>query len=579
MENKKRTSPFSWLTMLHTLRPIDRIEDKINKTFTPSDWLISGILFFITIFGAGVILSSTAYNLADEVPHRGGIYIEGVVGTPRFVNPLLAISDADRDLSALVFSGLMRATPDEGLVLDLAERYSVSEDMRTYEFTLRPNISFHDGTPITSADIFYTIQMVKNSEVKSPKRANWEGVEVTVLDERTISFTLQAPFPLFLENTTLGILPKHLWENVQTEEFPFTELNNKPIGSGPYRVHDVKKTASGVPTEYHLRAFNGAGRHPFITSFVLKFYSNESLLTEAYESGEVHAAHSIIPQASTRNSEVHSAIFGRVFGVFFNQNQQEIFADSTVRRALDVALDKKDIVSKVVSGYGVPLFGPLPPQSFSTLSQESEKDSIASARDILSSGGWTQGDDGVWEKEVGAETRRLSFTLTTAVIPELKKASEIVAEQWRALGAEVELQTLEQSDINNEVIRPRKYDALLFGLVVGRELDLFAFWHSSQRNDPGLNIALYANITADKYLEEARSEQDPVIRREKAEKAAEEIASETAAVFLYAPQFVYRTQNGAQGITLSTLSAPSDRFQDVETWYLNTERIWPIFTF
>lgn len=561
-------------------RLFGNFEDAFTRTLRPSDWTIISLLFGLMALGAGILFAHTAHELAVSVPERGGVHIEGVLGTPRFVNPLLANSDADRDLTALIYSGLMRVGHGGVLEPDIAEGYDISDDLRTYTFTLRQGVQFHDGTPITADDVAFTIQMARHPDVKSTKRANWEGVDVVVLDARTISFTLQSPFAPFLENTTLGVLPKHLWGGMPPDEFPFTDLNTRPVGSGPYRVHEVRKTASGVPTEYRLRAFQRGGREPLINNFVLKFYQDEQSLLRAFESSDVHAAHSLFTTALPRGAVTHEAVFARVFGIFFNQNQQELFASQTVRRALNASLDKGSIVDTIIGGYGVPLDGPLPPQTpHRTLDDGDEEAALEEARSILEDAGWEIGDDGFYERTTQGNTTRLAFSLSAPAAPELRRAAEYVVATWQKLGADVTLSVYEQAELNAEVIRPRRYDAILFGLIVGRELDLFAFWHSSQRNDPGLNIALYANITTDRLLEEARSEMDQALRREKAMRAAEEIATETAAIFLYAPTFVYHTQNAVQGIALQSISAPSDRFYAVHSWYLNTERVWPLFAF
>ena len=294
----------------------------------------------------------------------------------------------------------------------------------------------------------------------------------------------------------------------------------------------------------------------------------------------MNAVHSLTPESTKKT--VHEAVFGRVFGVFFNQNQQEIFTDIVVRRALDAALDKESLVSTLLSGYGTPLSGPLPPEVVSKNEEPREKareDYVNEARLILESNGWERGEDGIYILELKKETKRLSFSVTTGNVSELKQASEEVVNTWKELGAEVELKFFDQNDLNLQVIRPRKYDALLFGLVIGRELDLFAFWHASQRNDPGLNIALYANISTDRLLEEAREEENQKLRREKAEEAADEISEEYASVFLYAPHFLYITENELRGVSLGTISTPSDRFSDVSSWYLKTEKVWPIFAY
>lgn len=560
------------------MQPFAKAENAMKKLLSPFDWLVVGIFFVIMAYGAGQLLVTASYQLSEEVPVYGGTHIEGVVGSPRFINPLLAVSETDNDLTTLTFGGLMRSEINGSLSPYLAESYEVSPDGLSYTFTLKENIAFHDGSPITADDVVFTIQAAKNPEIKSPRRANWDGVEVIAVDERTITFTLREPFGLFLENTTMGILPKRLWENITPEEFPFSDLNTNPIGSGMYRVASVKKSGSGVPTEYRLVASRVTSERPFISTFIFKFYPNQEALLQALSAGDIDAAHSIVPENLMRNIVSQEAIFARVFGVFFNQNQKELFADEIVRQALDESLDKKAIVDKILNGYGTPLSGPLPPRDVAPVIENSDSDTRrAEAQQLLLDDGWEIGEDGVFQKTVKKETTRLQFVLATANASELKAAAEEVAEQWRAFGADVTVQFFDQTDLNLSVIRPRKYDALLFGEVIGRELDLFAFWHSSQRNDPGLNIALYANIATDKYLADARNTLDAEERRHLAEEAASEITSETAAVFLYSPHFIYVHEPHLQGVALGTISKSSDRFVGIQNWYVQTERVWPFF--
>ncbi len=562
-----------------TITAFEKAEQKIKKHLTPSDWFIIGFFSVLTIFGIGTMLAQTSLRLSVEVPVHAGTHIEGVIGTPRFINPLLTTSEIDNDLTALVFGGLTKIKSDGTVAPYLAERYEISEDALEYTFYLKDAIFFDDGTPITAEDVVYTVQATKDPTIKSPRRANWEGVEVIAIDEKTVVFTLRTPYALFLENTTLGIMPKHLWSEVSMDEFPFSELNTKPVGSGLYRVLSIKKNPSGVPAEYMLRASKNSTVRPFIKNMGFKFFSNQEALENALLSGDIDAAHSLPPPPSDKISS-EEAIFSRVFGVFFNQNQQELFADEAIRRALDRVIDKQKIVDTVVSGYGSVLDGPLPPDRVGPKTPLSPKDfeeRVLSAQVLLEKNGWEKGEDGVFQKTTKKQTQRLQFSLATANAPELKQSAELVAEMWRSFGADVTLQFFDHNDLNVEVIRPRKYDALLFGLVVGRELDLFAFWHSSQRNDPGLNIALYANIRADKYLEEARNELDPKKRKEKAKRAAKEIVNETAAVFLYAPHFTYIHEPELRGVSLQTVSVPSNRFAGVEEWYVMTERVWPLF--
>jgi peptide/nickel transport system substrate-binding protein len=562
--------------------PLRNFESKLSF-FTPSDWFVVGVLGAVMALAAGTLLAGVSVALTMEIPEHGGTYTEGVVGTPRFVNPLLAISDTDRDLAELVYSGLMKENPDGSLSPDLASDYSISADKLTYTFTLKDDARFQDGTAVTADDVAFTVRAAQNPDIKSLLRANWQGVDVEVVDSKTVSFTLKSPYAPFLENTTLGILPKHLWQGVTAEEFPFSTLNTRPVGSGPYAVASTLQNSSGIPTEYDLSAFMGGARVPYIGTFVFKFYDDANALQSAFNTGSVGSAYGVDPSAITAAHAVNEAVFGRVFAVFFNQNQNKILADIAVRQALDAAVDKNALVATVLSGYGSVIDGPLPPLAAeqNPASALSPEERVANAQAILVKGGWEIGADGVFAKTSGTgkakQTVRLAFSLATSNVPELKSAAEAAAADWKAVGADVSVQIFDQSDLAADVIQPRKYDALLFGLVVGRDPDLYPFWHSSQMADPGLNIALYANKNVDALLEKARSEEDRSARQKDTEDAAKLIASETAAVFLYTPYFVYLSPPAAKSIVLGTIDTPSDRFSSVENWYLATERVWPIF--
>lgn len=563
--------------------PIQGFESKLSF-FTPSDWFVVAVLGIVMTLAAATLLAGVSVALTKEVPEHGGTYTEGVVGTPRFVNPLLAISDTDRDLTELVYSGLMKDDPDGSLSPDLASSYALSADKLTYTFFIKDDARFQDGTPVTADDVAFTIREAQNPDVKSPLRANWQGVDVEVKGPKTVSFTLKSPYTPFLENTTLGILPKHLWQSVTAEEFPFTTLNAKPVGSGPYAVASVTQNNSGIPTEYRLTAFKDGVRAPYISTIVFRFYTDQGALQSAFNQGEVGSAYGIDPSTVAAAHTVNEAVFGRVFAVFFDQNQNKIFAESAVRRALDTALDKTVLVSTVLHGYGSVIDGPLPPSVASQNAADalSPEVRIASAKAILEKAGWKAGADSVYTKTSGTgkkkQTERLAFSITTSNALELKAAAAVAAADWKALGAEVSVQHFEQGDLATDVIQPRKYDALLFGLVVGRDPDLYPFWHSSQMADPGLNIALYANKDVDALLTKARAEEDRTSRQKDTAAAAKIISGETAAVFLYTPHFVYLVPPSAEGITLGVIDTPSDRFSSVEDWYLETERVWPIFT-
>ncbi len=522
-----------------------------------------------------------------KVPARGGEMTEGIIGSPRFINPLLAIGDADKDLSTLIYSGLMRATP-EGLVPDLAESYTISDDGLTYTFIIKDKAVFQDGTTVTTNDIEFTITKALDPAIKSPKRGNWDGVIVEKVSDKEIKFVLKQPYGPFLENTTLGILPKHIWKDATADQFSFSEYNINPIGSGPYKVKSVKRNSAGVPTQYVLKSFSKYTLgEPYITTFSIHFYTNENTLKDALTKGDIESAYGFsaesIHEIELGGAKIEKAVLPRIFGVFLNQNQATVFANKEVRQALDVSVDREKIISQVLYGYGTTINGPIPPTVATTTKQtNTEEERMQIASDILTKALWTKNETtGIWEK-VDKKTKKvtatLSFTLSTGDAPELKAAAEEIKTDWEKLGAKVSLQIFETGDLNQNIIRPRKYDALLFGEIVGRDLDLYPFWHSSQRNDPGLNIALYVNSTADKLLEDARATSDLSRRNTLYTSFAAEVEKDIPVVFTYAPSFLYIAKPTVQGFSLGFLTNPSERFGNIYKWYIETDNVWNIFT-
>jgi peptide/nickel transport system substrate-binding protein len=208
-----------------------------------------------------------------------------------------------------------------------------------------------------------------------------------------------------------------------------------------------------------------------------------------------------------------------------------------------------------------------------------EQTRIQEAKDILTKGGWSYNDTGkVWEKIVKKKvTQTLNFSLTTANSEELIKVANIIKQDWEKIGVFVDIKPYDSGDLQQNIIRPRKYDALLFGEVIGRDLDLYAYWHSSQRNDPGYNVSMYTNSKADKLLEDARKVSDPIERNEKYQSFYSEVQKDIPAVFLYSPDFTYITPNKVKGIDTEITTIPAERFLEVNKWYIETNNIWKIF--
>lgn len=549
--------------------PLKRIVS-FFKQLSPGDRFIASLLGFLVLGTSLAGLIALQRTFLVEVPAYGGTLTEGVVGSPRFVNPLLALTDADRDLTALTYAGLMGLDGEGNLVPVLAERYRVSEDGLEYTFSLRENAKFSDGTPVTANDVVFTVEKAQDPALRSPELANWANIRAQALDARTVVFTLPKPYAPFLIDTTLGILPADKWRNIPLSEFSFSPLMSNPIGAGPFEVAKVTRDSDGSVISYELKASDSyALGRPYLDRIYVKFYDDVEKLKDAYNRKSIQSAHGLSTPTSLRSP------YSRIFGAFFNSDENPVFAKTEVRKALSLAVNRAYIVDEVLSGFATPLTGPVPPGSGVESFPFPEGDGLTLAIETLEEKGWERDPEtGVWsDGEYTLET----VTLKTSNVPELKAIAAAIEADWERLGVQVEVELYEPGDLATTVIRPRAYEILLFGMVVGRDRDLFAFWDSGERSDPGLNIAAYANRTVDLLLERIREEQDPAVATQDLQEVSTLIASDYPAAFTHAPDFLYAIPNSVHGVRLPQIATPSDRFAGVRDWYRTTEHVWPVF--
>jgi peptide/nickel transport system substrate-binding protein len=570
------------------------------KAFSATEKVVFFCFVVIALITALILAYKASQYFLVTIPVAGGSLTEGEVGVPRTVNPIVAFTDADKDVTALVYSGLMRRDALGNLVPNLAASYSISQDGLTYDFILKKNIYFDDGKPITADDVVFTINKTQDAAIKSPERADWADVTVKKKSDTEVQFILKQPYTPFLDNAILGILPKHIWENISDDQFIFSNYNVQPVGDGPYRVLNITKDANGVPQSYTLvPSSHYSGTKPYISKIVLDFYPDESHAFSALEAREIDSLVGLDPNdaaalAST-SASVHilTQAVPRLFGIFFNQNQNPVFADKAVRQALSLAVDRQAIVKSVLNGYGIPIDSPVPQGILaiysSTLSTPdrgrghafdsglSTSSNITLATSTLEKDGWKLGTDGIYVKTVNKKVQTLAFSITTANSSDLVVAANMIAAEWRSIGAKVTVKVLEYSDLQN-VISARSYDSLLFGQYVGTGFDLYAFWHSSQRNAPGLNISEYVNSSADKALSDARASTSSIAQMADLSTFQTIFSQDVPAVFLYSPDLIYVIGDKLNGVNIGSVRTPSDRWNGVSSWYIDTDRVWSVFT-
>ena len=566
-----------------------RIRISILQFFSPKKW---GIFFdtvgprerFLVFFLLFVIVSSLLswgvtlfFSLTKSVPAQGGTYTEGIVGEPSYINPVIAQSaEVNADMVQLVYSGLFSYDERGRIRENLAERYELVEEGKKYIVSLRRGVKWHDGRDFSADDVLFTVRTLQDPAYKSPLRANWQGVEVSKEDEYRVVFSLKKAYFDFLENLTVGILPKHVWEGIAPEKFALTDINLNPIGTGPFRVEGFKKDSNGVILSYELRSFQdyfeGA---PFIQKLVLYFYRSEDELLSAYNRREVLGMSNVSSGRLSAVSEkkdvtVRELIQPRVFAVFLNEKKNVPLADERVRKALAFATDREAIVRQVLHGFGTQSFSLFSPimNAYSSAG-EAYQFRPDEAEKVLEEAGWKVNSDGVREKN-GV---RLEFEISTPNWSEIVETAHLLSEQWNRVGAHVSVRVLDNISDAQRTIRSREYSALLYGLAMTFEPDPYSFWHSEQTGEFESNFSMFGDKRADELLSNARETLDANVRSGMYREFQEILAGKMPAVFLYSPTYLYVTHQSVRGFSATALNTPASRFQDISRWYVNTKRV------
>lgn len=675
-QKPKRPSLSQW-------KQIFRVLNKKEKIFF-------SVLLFLFSTSLIFILSALYLNNTVSVAAKGGVFNEGLIGHPRFINPIYSeISDIDRDLSEIVFAGLMKYNPSGELIPELAERYETLQDGKIFKITLKNNLFWQDGEKLTADDVIFTIETIQNPDYKSPLRASWVGVEVKKISDSTIQFTLREPSVVFLENLTLKILPMHIWEKIQPEQFPLSIYNLNPIGSGPYKLRSAQQDRSGyirsmtfIKNKYYF------DEEPNLNKIVFKFYNTEEDLIKAARRKEIEGFSLLNPENldsfNRSNFQAHSFSLSRYFAVFFNLDNSENLSNQYLRQALNYGTDKERIINTALKQQGKTVDSPILPELYgfgepkvryefdidkakelldkagfvetsNDCPEENENDTNCGkiiraktvkrdtiskfkselklgsqgtevrelqrclanppvggkdiypeekitgsfdqatenavsnfqekyAKEILEPWGFTEGTGLVSKTtreklnelcDLSGETKTpLKIKLTTVDYPSLIEVANNLKEQWLGLGINLEVEVLDLQTIEKETIKNRKYEALLFGEVLSPTPDPLPFWHSLQKKDPGSNLSLYENKSADKLLEEIRKSFNKEERMKKLEEFQDVILDDAPAIFLYSQDYIYLVEKSIKGIDGTLIPDPSKRLSNITDWYIRSKRTW-----
>jgi peptide/nickel transport system substrate-binding protein len=532
----------------------------LNKFLNPKENLIIKICLLLILVNAVYLGIIFIKKHLQYLPVAGGDYTEGVVGYPKTINPLYAVNrDVDSDLSSLIYSSLFKYDANGQLINDLADNLTISANGREYLVTIKNNVKWHNGEKLTADDILFTVSLIKNSAYNSPLRSNLSAVEAEKVGEQIVKFTLAEPYTPFLELLTFGILPKSVWENVNPSAAGLTDLNLKPIGSGPYKFKSLVKNKDGDLKEYHLLLNEDYyGQKPYLKTINFKFFVDYAEMIKAFNDNQLeglsYLPFSERPELLAQNSVwFHELLRPQIVALFFNANKNKAFANKNVRVALNQAIDKEQIIKEIFDSVYQRADGPILKNSFA-YNDNLKKYNYSPA-----------------EAQAVLKNNLASTTLTVVDSGRNLMVAEKIKTFLEAAGVKTELKIIfaEQAA---EVIKNRNFEILLYGESIGGDPDVYAFWHSTQIGSRGLNLAGYNNPEIDKLLAEARLTTNLEERRTKYQKFQELLTADAPAVFLYSPTYTYVQSKKIKGFKGTMIIEPAGRFSGLADWYLKTQK-------
>ncbi len=546
-------------------------------------WQILVVILTLVVVGV-LLLTQQPVGPVQVLPQptTGGVYSEGLVGSLGRLNPLLDWNNpADRDVNRLLFSSLFRFD-ERGLPrTDLADSWGVNEEGTIYNITLRSNAVWHDGTPVTSDDVIFTIELLKGEGSLFPQdiKELWTKVEVTRLDETNLKFTIPEPFAPFLDYLTFGVLPKHVLAGVSPEGLVTTEFNIDPIGSGPYQF-DHLLLNQGQITGVVLTSFEDYyGKPPFISQVVFRYFPSSSAALDAYNDGEVlgisRITQDVLNEALAQpNLSVYTSRMPQVSMVLLNLNNPEVpfLQEPNVRRALLLGLNRQRIISNLLGGQAIIADGPIFPGSWAHYDgiEKLEYDPEVAITLLKSDGYVIPAEGGAVRAKEG---KALTFTMLHPDDELHTQLAQTIQASWAQIGVQVNLQPVPYDRMVFDYLGPRTYQAALVDLNLARtpDPDPYPFWHQAEATG-GQNYSQWDNRTASEYLEQARVNTDFGVRTRLYRNFQVVFAKELPALPLYYPVYSFGVDAQVLGVQTAPLYDISDRFSLVTDWYLLTRR-------
>lgn len=488
---------------------------------------------------------------------NGGTYIEATIGNVNSLNPLFATTNSERVLSKLMFATLSTIDYSGHVGLGLAESITPDSDGKVWTVTLKDDLKWSDGEPITLDDVLYTINITRDNTINTSYASNFAGVKVEREGDALV-FTLPSSYADFAATLNVPILPSHILQNVSASKLLEHSFSTSPVTSGAFTFNATQNlTAGGEKLIYLTANTNYYKGQPMLNSFAVHTYNNVGDIVTALSSGEVTATAelSAVDGGLLSSDLVYEKQTTIANGIFaFLNTTSDILSSSTVRQAVRQGINMHQVRSVLDNEQALD-YPILQSEIELTNYPEIPEYNLEAAKATIAASG------------VAGQTIRLA-TISTGYFPEL--AAEFEA-QLEKLGFTVELSIYNPGqEFLINIIRPRNYDILLYEIELGADPDIFVYYHSSQASTSGLNLSNYHSALVDDSILAARSTMNESLRIAKYETFLRNWVNDVPAIGIYQASLTYYFNKNIRAFSEDDrLVYATDRFVDVEYWAVN----------
>lgn len=544
---------------------------QIFQTYNRNDILITKILtatFVLSVFVLAILTSIYKYKI-DNKPTE---YTEAIISEYQGINPLFPQTNkASDDISYLVFEGLTRYNPETFQFEDNLATFQINENSTVFTFDLKENLKWSDGEDITIDDILFTYkQIYQNNNFPNQIIANYfQEIEIINTAERQIQFKLPQPNSFFLAQATLPILPSHKHKKTQIDELNLDYFNKDQLtGSGPFQIKKIE-TIKNQTTRVLLKP-NPYWRKPLPDIKQIEFLINdtpEKLLSIQHEINSFPDLNPEITDQIDQKQFTFNNYTKSQYTALFLNNDHSILRKQPIRNAIQAATDKSNLQNafpdkQVVS---LPIF------QFQNLTQIPNAN-LTSVTNSLEELGYTRNEQNIFQND----TETLEFTLTAPSYEtnptksqEIEKLANFLKQNYSNIGIKINLQLLPDSQFS-QALSTKNYDMILLGQDLGKDFDLFPYWHSSQTGEGRYNLSNYQNPITDSLLEKIRTTNNQEEQRNLVEDINNQIYQDTPAIFLYTDIHVFAFDNKVKNRNILTnYSSSPQRFFNIESWSIN----------